>query len=101
MIDRNLTRICSKCTEEKPLTKEHFYRQKGAKHGFKYQCKACTQKHDKDHYVKNRDRYINYAKKYQIEERDKRRAEKAALKNPPAEIAPTPVIEANGQEQIV
>jgi hypothetical protein len=35
-------RICTRCGEEKPLTKEYFYEEKTAKEGFRAMCKDCT-----------------------------------------------------------
>lgn len=36
-----LTKVCTRCKAEKPLTPEFFYRDNGNPHGFQYACKAC------------------------------------------------------------
>ena len=37
-----LTKICTKCGKEFPLTKDFFFKNKGGKDGFESQCKACV-----------------------------------------------------------
>lgn len=90
-MDTKLTRICTICMEEKALTKANFYRQKRAKHGFKYQCKECTSKKDKSHYEANRDKYIQYAAQYQ-------KTHKKSKAEPVIEPAPMPATSADVPE---
>lgn len=35
------TRVCTRCSNRKPLTARYFYRGKNYKHGFAYHCKTC------------------------------------------------------------
>ena len=42
-----ITRKCTKCNHEYPLTPDFFYRQKTAKHGLRSQCKQCSGKYRK------------------------------------------------------
>lgn len=41
------TKVCSRCGQEKPATREYFYRSKNAPDGLAWQCKTCSQKQDK------------------------------------------------------
>lgn len=45
------TRKCKVCGEEYPLTREHFHRSKGSRHGFKPECKWCETEFVRAHYI--------------------------------------------------
>lgn len=70
-----ITKVCSKCKEEKPL--EHFHKKVNDKSGVQSACKICHQAltavisksekarySQKKHYRKNRERLLAYSKKY-------------------------------------
>lgn len=92
-------KTCTKCGETKPADQEHFYKNKSTKDGLTSQCKECNkaqaraykathkeQYHElyKKYYSKDRDRYINNAKRWQTEneERTKEIARNFRRKNP-------------------
>lgn len=53
-----LTKVCSKCGEEKPATTEYFSRHKKEKDGLNGWCKKCTSKANRDRYEANRDEIL-------------------------------------------
>ncbi len=58
-------RKCTKCSKEKPLTKEYFYAEKTAKEGFRTVCKDCTKKKYKtDENFNINNWYENKSKKF-------------------------------------
>ena len=57
-----LTKICTKCGEEKPATTEFFHRGRGGKYGLTSECKKCRQKYRNE----NRERIREYNKQYYI-----------------------------------
>ena len=52
------TKVCTKCGEEKPLSK--YYKQKGGKFGVKAKCKSCASNEDRLYYEKNREARLAY-----------------------------------------
>ena len=51
-----MTKQCTKCGETKELSGFHAY--KTSKDGHKHQCKVCTAKTSRKHYLKNKDSYF-------------------------------------------
>ncbi len=49
-----MTRVCSHCGKELPLTTEYFYRNKRNKDGFQLYCKQCASKQNKKYYEANK-----------------------------------------------
>jgi hypothetical protein len=52
-------RICSVCKEEKELTAENFARNKSK---FQWTCRPCHKTYRKEHYYRNRDKYLTMIK---------------------------------------
>ena len=50
-----MTKICSKCGEEKPATTEYFRKAKANKDGLRGQCKVCQSEYDKQYRKKNKE----------------------------------------------
>jgi len=46
------TKLCSKCKEEKPLTKDYFYKRSISSDGFRSECKLCCKKNRKKEWDK-------------------------------------------------
>jgi hypothetical protein len=53
-------KICTKCLIEKPLSE--FSINKNKKDGLNYQCRSCQSKYHRQHYLKNKEKYIKQAK---------------------------------------
>jgi len=64
------TKVCSKCGEEKPLTKEYFYSRKESKDGFRSDCKVCNNKLRVDWRRKNKERDTNNNKEWREKNRE-------------------------------
>lgn len=62
--EKKKSRFCTVCRKEFPLTRWHFYRQKSSNSGFKYICIPCSKTKDKLIYLKNKEKYIQRAKKW-------------------------------------
>ena len=60
----NEIRVCGKCGEEKPLTKEYFFLRDKKNNIFHKQCKVCMQKKQTEYYNKNKELYREYNKRY-------------------------------------
>ncbi len=71
---------CSKCKKVKKLGE--FYKDKGKRDGYKYNCKECNKKYNSEHedeikeyhrnrYLENRDKILEQQKGYYLENRDK------------------------------
>lgn len=56
------SKLCTKCKVDKPL--EDFYRHRKGKFGRNPSCKECSYKNRKQHWVKNRDKYVLSSKKH-------------------------------------
>ena len=54
------TKTCSKCGEEKPVTREYFYRRKTSKYAFRAACKVCI----KQYRQANQEAKAEYSKQY-------------------------------------
>lgn len=52
-------KTCSKCKKEKNLNE--FHKNKTKKDGYSYHCIECHKKYQRQHYLKNKDTYINRA----------------------------------------
>lgn len=50
-----MKRKCNVCGDEKPLTKDYFYRDKRRKHGFRYTCKCCEKARQKKYRQNNKE----------------------------------------------
>lgn len=48
------TKVCSKCKQEFPATRDYFYRQKGGKYGLRGICIDCKKKQDKQYAGENK-----------------------------------------------
>lgn len=59
------TKICSKCKLLKPI--EDFNFKIKSKNVYQCQCKECTRKNIKNHYINNRKYYLNKAQKRNLE----------------------------------
>lgn len=89
-----MTKICTKCGEEKPATAEYFRKAKGGKNGLRGQCKVCDKEYNKEYnepynkqyrkehadkvkeccdryYKENADKIKEYGKQYRIENKEK------------------------------
>ena len=76
-----MTKTCTKCKEEKPVSE--FHKRRDTKGGFKSWCKVCRRpasiKNNKDRYWRMRDEYLRKNKEYAQTERGRRsRRERAA-----------------------
>lgn len=69
-----MTRTCTSCKTEYPATLEYFYKQPTGKYGLKSTCKDCTNQAFMKYYAANKERYQENFHKWQINNRDKRRA---------------------------
>lgn len=78
----SLSKICTKCKQEKPVTAEYFHRNKNRKDGFEEICKSCKKEYyqeNKEHIIKNtrkyreenKEHYQQNRKKYNQENKDK------------------------------
>lgn len=70
-----MSKICTKCKEEKPLSE--FYKDKSKKDGLKYYCKECDKKKVTDWQKKNPDRVKQLYSEYYERNRDKVDAKRA------------------------
>ena len=52
------TKICTKCGEKLPLSKDYFPIRIGSKDGFRNECKKCKSKYTKNYYSQNREKTI-------------------------------------------
>lgn len=55
---------CSKCGEEKPLTKKYFYKRKDSPTGYRYDCKECRKNQSSKNYYENPEKKIEYSNNY-------------------------------------
>ena len=60
------TKICAKCGEEKPLTKEYWHRHRDFKDGFNSQCKVCKALSRKNYYENNKEKAMLYYEENKI-----------------------------------
>jgi hypothetical protein len=58
------TKLCNKCNDEKPLTKEFFHKNKSSKSGFQSVCKVCANQYSKKWRKENKDYHKEYSKKW-------------------------------------
>jgi hypothetical protein len=98
-------KICSKCREEKPATKDHFNRQNNKIDNLRPDCKECTRKasreiynkiptdkkteYRKNYYSQNKDRLIKAQKEWNDENRGKVRHYKSKRKMRVKRATPT------------
>ena len=66
-----MIRICSKCSQEKPLTIEYFQKSSRNKFGFLCVCKDCSKKRDNEYYDKNKIKALEYKKQWHIDNKSK------------------------------
>lgn len=57
--------VCHKCKIELPLDSEHFSKSKTNKTGFRYNCKSCRVKQQREYSIKNKEKVAKYQKNYQ------------------------------------
>ncbi len=65
------TKVCTKCGEEKPATREYYTKKSSSKDGLATECKTCKKKRDKDHYEANKPRILENCKAYAAKNKDK------------------------------
>jgi len=58
------TKVCGKCGQELPMTKEYFIARKDSKDGFRNDCKMCRAEYDKEYYQDNNAVCVEHNKKY-------------------------------------
>ena len=68
-----MTKICSKCGEEKPSTTEYFGKMKSSKDGLRGQCKDCMKEYKKQYRKENKESIQQYEKQYYQENKEKRK----------------------------
>jgi hypothetical protein len=79
IVNNQVTKICSKCQEEKPVTE--FYKCRNYKDGLSYQCKICAKQYNSEHkkeiklsnkqyYIENKDEIKLYHKQYDSEHKE-------------------------------
>lgn len=61
------TKICTKCGEEFPATREHFYKNKNGKFGLYAKCKDCHNKVSKNYRDRNKEKYKKYREEHKEE----------------------------------
>lgn len=61
-----MEKICSLCKESKPLTTDFFATRKD-RDGWQSLCRDCQKIYRKEHYLKNKQKYIDKASAYRIE----------------------------------
>ena len=49
-------KVCRKCGEEKPATREYFYSHKGSRGGMRGECKVCILEGKKQYYQTNKEK---------------------------------------------
>lgn len=54
------SKVCATCKVDKPL--EDFHKHKNGKFGRNFRCKKCAYEKRRDHWVKNRDKYVESSK---------------------------------------
>ena len=62
-------KTCYKCKEEKPFS--DFHKNRTRKDGYHNQCKACKKEWRRSQYVKNKDYYREYGRKWRQENKEK------------------------------
>ena len=58
------TKICSKCHLEKELNDNNFPKRSTKIGDWRAECKKCHKLYKNEHYVKNKDKILNYQKTY-------------------------------------
>lgn len=76
-----ITKLCTKCKQEKPL--DAFNKQTSSRDGLKYECKQCASERNGILYTKDKQYYVNRAKHWNSTHPDKVRIYKETyrLKN--------------------
>ena len=65
------TKVCTKCGEEKPATREFFHKQKDGRHGFRSDCKVCVRSRPRRWRVENKEKTAEYSKLYREQNKEK------------------------------
>ena len=65
-----MTKICSKCGEEKPATTEYFRKAKANKDGLMRQCKDCTKEYYKQYRKENKEKLKEHKKQWRQENKE-------------------------------
>lgn len=65
-----MTKVCSKCGEEKPATTEYFRKAKRNKDGLMRQCKDCTKEYYKQYRQENKEKLKEYKKQWRQENQE-------------------------------
>lgn len=66
-----MTKVCTKCNLEKPLTNEYFSRRSDKKDGFETICKECKREYNKKYWNKNKERLSKKKAEYYQQNKDK------------------------------
>ena len=92
------TKVCTKCGEEKPATKEFFYKREGGRLGLRADCKVCLKayreehkeeiaEYKKRHYKEHKEEIAEYKKRWREQNKEEiARYGKRYLKSQPAAI---------------
>ncbi len=67
-------RVCTKCGEEKPATKEFFYKREGGRLGLRADCKVCCCSRVRRYHKENKETIAAKAKRYYEKNREKHNA---------------------------
>lgn len=65
-----MTKICSKCGEEKPATTEYFGKRRDSKDGLRGQCKDCRREYNQGHFKQHSEEIKEYQKQYYKENKE-------------------------------
>ena len=63
-------KVCKKCGESKPATKEYFKANKGCKNGIEGTCKVCSKKRDKQYNIDNKEHVRITQKKWRSDNKE-------------------------------
>lgn len=66
-----MTKVCTKCNLEKPLTNEYFSRRSDKKDGFETICKECKREYNKKYWEENKEKLRKQKAKYYQQNKDK------------------------------
>ena len=64
-------KVCTKCGEEKPATREYFYAERGNRDGMRGACKVCDLEYNKQYRQANKEKIAEYNKQYHQANKEK------------------------------
>ena len=64
-------KVCTKCGEERPATREYFYAERGNRDGMRGACKVCNLEHNKQYRQENKEKIAEYKRQYHQENKEK------------------------------